>query len=115
MSSKSPKDLISNLLDSTIHAYIKKVVSTYSLDQEKLTELWNTTVSGFELSKVKTKSVTKDGVTCEQKTKAGTQCRLKPKEGSKFCKRHSEDSGKDDKPKKGKGKKKEEESDSDDE
>lgn len=110
----SPQVLISQLLDSTIHAYIKKVVSTYSLDEEKLTELWNTTVSGFELSKVKGKSTVTDGVTCEQKTKAGTQCKLKPKEGSKFCKRHSEDSSTKEKPKKTKGKKKDE-SESDDE
>ena len=108
--SKSPKDLISQLLDQTVHAYIKKVSTTYSLEHDKLMDLWNTTVSGFELSKVKSTKVS-DGNTCEQKTKTGSQCKLKAKEGSKFCKRHSEDNS-EPKKKKTTKKKKEEESDS---
>lgn len=112
---KNAHDIISTLLDNTVLAYIEKVSKVHSLDNKELLELWDSTISGFEICKKseaapkKTKTVS-NADKCKGTTKAGTECKLKAKKGG-FCTRHSEDA--DEKPK-GKKKAAKKDSDSDD-
>jgi hypothetical protein len=114
MSAKTTfSDLVKQMQEMTIYAYIDKLAKNHpDLKKDDLVELWNTTVSGFELSKVKEKKEsTKEK--CTATTKCGSSCKRNAVKNGKCATHSDEKPEKKKKDTKKKSKKEEVDSDSD--